>query len=156
MRWWEAMSELVRRTVGPAVEVALHLSPAAGIVVCDANGLESALLNLAINARDAMPGGGRLELATAVVELGLGDTMGQEDVAPGPFVSISVTDTGVGMPPEVAARAFEPFFTTKPIGQGTGLGLSQIYGFVRQTGGLVQIESEPGRGNGGAAVPAVV
>jgi signal transduction histidine kinase/CheY-like chemotaxis protein len=140
------MVELIRRTVGPAVEVRTELAHGNWTVLCDANQLESALLNLAINARDAMPGGGTLTLATAERCLGRADLIGQEGAGPGDYVEIAVSDTGEGMTPEVAARAFEPFFTTKPIGQGTGLGLSQLYGFVHQSDGLVRLESEPGKG----------
>jgi len=113
--------------------------------LCDPNQLESALLNLAINARDAMPDGGRLAIATANVRFD-SVTADTPALSPGDYVSISVTDTGVGMSAEVAARAFDPFFTTKPIGQGTGLGLSMIYGFARQSNGHVTIDSKLGRG----------
>src|SRR5206468_2950561 len=114
-------------------------------VLCDPNELESALLNLCINARDAMPDGGRLAIHTDVLDISAADLSGGE-AAPGAYVEISVRDTGMGMPPEVLARVFEPFFTTKPQGQGTGLGLSQVHGFIRQSDGLVRIESMPGRG----------
>jgi CheY-like chemotaxis protein len=112
---------------------------------CDANQLESALLNLAINARDAMPHGGRLTISTGNAFVS-GKTGRSRIVRPGDFVVIAVTDTGVGMTPDVKEKAFEPFFTTKPIGQGTGLGLSMIYGFIQQSGGFVDIDSEEGRG----------
>ena len=113
--------------------------------LCDPNQLESALLNLAINARDAMPDGGRLTIATANARL---DSVAADTPAlsPGEYICIAVTDTGVGMSAEVAARAFDPFFTTKPIGQGTGLGLSMIYGFARQSNGHVTIDSRIGQG----------
>jgi PAS domain S-box-containing protein len=140
------MAELVRRTVGPQVEVELDLGDGSWPVLCDANQMESALLNLAINARDAMPGGGRLTIATRDVRLAPADLAGHGDVRPGDFVEVAVVDTGEGMSAEVVARAFEPFFTTKPIGLGTGLGLSQVYGFVRQSGGLARLESSTGRG----------
>ncbi|MBP0492522.1 PAS domain S-box protein [Roseomonas indoligenes] len=139
------MEELVRRTVGP--EIAVEVVPAAGLwpTLVDPNQLENALLNLCINARDAMPEGGRITIETAnhrVDERG-----GAERGLPaGHYVALSVSDTGTGMAPEVVARAFEPFFTTKPMGQGTGLGLSMIYGFVRQSGGGVRAYSEPGQG----------
>ena len=139
------LTDLIRRTVGPEISVDLQLHDRAGSVLCDANELESALLNLCINARDAMPDGGRLTIGTEEVSLSAADIPDGE-AAPGRFVAISVTDTGTGMSPEILARVFEPFFTTKPQGQGTGLGLSQTYGFVRQSGGLVRIESMPGRG----------
>ncbi len=108
--------------------------------------LESALLNLCINARDAMPEGGKLTIGTADAHLRAEHIGAQEEASPGDFVSISVTGTGEGMQPDVIARAFEPFFTTKPIGLGTGLGLRQVYGFVWQSSGIVQIESAPGAG----------
>ncbi|QOZ68923.1 ATP-binding protein [Bradyrhizobium arachidis] len=139
------MEELVRRTVGP--EIAVEVVTAGGLwpTLIDASQLESALLNLCINARDAMPGGGRLTIETAnrwLDEHGAGE----RDLAPGQYVSLCVTDTGTGMTPDIVERAFEPFFTTKPMGQGTGLGLSMVYGFVRQSGGQVRIYSEVGQG----------
>jgi PAS domain S-box-containing protein len=140
------IADLLRRTVGPGVKVELDLHDGTGSVLCDANELESALLNLCINARDAMPEGGRLMIGTADAELSAADIAEQEGAAPGDYVVISVTDTGEGMQPEVLERVFEPFFTTKPVGQGTGLGLSQVYGFVQQSGGLVRLESVSGRG----------
>ncbi|GAA0603357.1 PAS domain-containing protein [Craurococcus roseus] len=139
------MADLIRRAVGPGVGLELRLRDGTGSVVCDANELESALLNLCINARDAMPGGGRLLVGTEEVRLSAADIPDGE-APPGCYVAVSVSDTGTGMPPEVIERVFEPFFTTKPQGQGTGLGLSQVYGFVKQSGGLVRIESAPGRG----------
>lgn len=113
-------------------------------MLCDGNELESALLNLCINARDAMPEGGRLMIGTDDAHLSA-DDVSEEEALTGEFVQISA-DTGEGMPPEVVARAFEPFYTTKPPGQGTGLGLSQVYGFVRQSRGIVRIESAPRNG----------
>ncbi|WP_165982903.1 PAS domain S-box protein [Dankookia rubra] len=141
------LADLIRRTMGPGVAVELQLRGGTGSVLCDANELESALLNLCINARDAMPEGGRLAIATTDVHVAATD-IPDGDAKPGRYVAISVADAGTGMPPEVLARVFDPFFTTKPQGQGqgTGLGLSQVYGFVRQSGGLVRIESAPGRG----------
>jgi CheY-like chemotaxis protein len=115
-------------------------------VLCDPTELENALLNLCINARDAMPEGGVLTIGTDDVRLSATDLLGQGEAAPGDYVEVWVTDTGKGMPTEVMDRVFEPFFTTKPKGQGTGLGLSQVYGFVRQSGGVVRLESAPGRG----------
>src|SRR5215217_4930918 len=140
------MADLIRRTMGPGVGVELRLRDGAWSVLCDPNELESALLNLCINARDAMPEGGRLLIGTDDARLSAADVAGQEGVSPGDYVAVSVADTGAGMPPEVLERVFEPFFTTKPQGQGTGLGLSQVWGFARQSGGLVRIESAPGRG----------
>ncbi len=140
------MDELIRRTVGPGVALELRLRDGGWSALCDANQLESALLNLAINARDAMPDGGQLTIATADRQLTRADLADQDGAEPGDYVEVLVSDTGTGMTPEVAARAFEPFFTTKAIGQGSGLGLSQIYGFARQSGGFVRIESAPGQG----------
>jgi CheY-like chemotaxis protein len=128
------------------VTVELQIDEQPWTVFCDANQLESVLLNLAINARDAMPDGGRLILGIRNVLLTPANVAGQEGARPGQYVEISVADTGMGMPPEVSARAFEPFFTTKPTGQGTGLGLSQLYGFVRQSGGVISLRSAPGAG----------
>src|SRR6202040_3919548 len=112
----------------------------------DANQLESALLNLAINARDAMPDGGRLTIETANVRLDQAYASLHEDVQPGEYVTVSVSDTGIGMPPGVLEKALDPFFTTKPVGEGTGLGLSVIYGFTKQTRGHLRIYSEVGHG----------
>ena len=111
----------------------------------DASQLENALLNLCINARDAMPEGGSLAIRTANASLD-GHEARERELPPGPYVELSVADTGSGMPPDVVAKAFDPFFTTKPIGQGTGLGLSMIYGFARQSGGQARIASAVGRG----------
>lgn len=112
---------------------------------CDTNQLENALLNLAINARDAMPEGGTLTIATSNQVFDVSQAL-IRDIAPGDYACLTVSDTGVGMPHELQARAFDPFFTTKPVGQGTGLGLSMIYGFVRQSSGSVRIESQVGSG----------
>jgi signal transduction histidine kinase len=140
------MEDLIRRTVGPgiAMEVVAETSPWTTLV--DPPQLENALLNLCINARDAMPDGGRLTVETANVIL---ETHAARllDIPAGNYVTLSVADTGTGMSPEIIARAFDPFFTTKPTGQGTGLGLSMIYGFARQSGGQVHIESKPGEGS---------
>jgi PAS domain S-box-containing protein len=139
------MEELVQRTVGPEIQVEAVLDDALWLTLCDPNQLESALLNLCINARDAMADGGRLVITTANEEV-TGTGAREDDLPPGPYVTVSVTDTGTGMPPDVAARAFDPFFTTKPLGQGTGLGLSMIYGFAKQSGGQVSIETAEGQG----------
>ncbi|MGI4794909.1 MAG: PAS domain S-box protein, partial [Janthinobacterium lividum] len=141
----EGMADLIRHTVGPGIRVELQLNDGVGHVLCDANELESALLNLCINARDAMPDGGRLSISTKVLNLSTADIR-SEDVAPGRYVTVSVADTGTGMLPEMLKNVFDPFFTTKPVGQGTGLGLSQVWGFVRQSNGLVRVESAPGHG----------
>ncbi|MBL6080655.1 PAS domain S-box protein [Belnapia sp. T18] len=139
------MEELVRRTVGPAIDVEIVGAAGLWATLVDPNQLENALLNLCINARDAMPDGGRLTVETA--NRWLDERAARtRDLAPGQYVSLCVSDTGTGMTPEVVGRAFDPFFTTKPIGMGTGLGLSMIYGFVRQSGGQARIYSEPGQG----------
>jgi PAS domain S-box-containing protein len=132
----DALGELLGRTLGSRIEVGLDLAPGLWRVEADPVQLENALLNAAINARDAMPDGGRLTLSTRNMPGKDGDDM----------VAIAITDTGAGMPPDVMARVFEPFFTTKPIGKGTGLGLSQIHGFAAQTGGRAELESEVGKG----------
>ena len=141
-----SMEDLIRRTVGPAIKVETVIAVSLWKALCDANQLESALLNLAINARDAMPEGGRLsiEAVNALVD----DDYGQRhpEILAGQYVVVSITDTGTGMTPDVVGRVFEPFFTTKPLGQGTGLGLSMVYGFAKQSNGYTRIESEPGRG----------
>ncbi len=142
----ESLTDLIQRTVGPSVQVSAKLQPQVWTTRCDPNQLESALLNLTINARDAMPDGGKLTISTGNIVLDEAYTAQFPDIAPGDYVSISVTDTGTGMTPEVAARAFDPFFTTKPLGQGTGLGLSMIYGFVKQSGGQIRIYTQPGHG----------
>jgi signal transduction histidine kinase len=138
------LEEMLRRTLGPEIDLDLRLGRCRWSVTCDPSQLESALLNLAINARDAMPQGGVLRIVTA--DRTLSADLSDPDMQPGDYVEIEVTDSGVGMSHDVLSRVFEPFFTTKPSGQGTGLGLSQIYGFVKQSGGLVQIESSPGEG----------
>ena len=140
------MEDLIRRSVGPDIEVEVVGAGGLWLTRVDPSQLENSLLNLCINARDAMaPKGGRLTIETANKWL---DQRGakEREVPPGHYVSLCVTDTGTGMTPEVIARAFDPFFTTKPIGQGTGLGLSMIYGFVRQSGGQIRIYSEVGTG----------
>ncbi len=142
----EGMAELIRRTVGPGVQVELRTGKGIWPVLCDPNGLESILLNLAINARDAMPDGGTLMVSTGNVRLGPSDVTGHDGAKPGEYVEIAVADPGVGMDETTQARAFEPFFTTKPLGEGTGLGLSQLYGFVHQSDGIVRLESRLGQG----------
>ncbi|OAI31511.1 hybrid sensor histidine kinase/response regulator [Methylosinus sp. R-45379] len=138
------LEDMLRRTLGSGVELDLRLGRCRRSVVCDPSQLESALLNLAINARDAMPAGGVLEIATA--DRRLDADPDDPDATPGDYVEIRVKDNGAGMSREVLAHVFEPFFTTKPTGRGTGLGLSQIYGFVKQSGGFVRIDSAPGKG----------
>ncbi|MGI4720943.1 MAG: PAS domain S-box protein [Janthinobacterium lividum] len=134
---------VLRRAAHSGIAFELHLDPQAGSAVVDAARLESALLNLVVNARDAMPEGGRLMLDTAPVVLGEAEVPG---LAPGPYVRIGVADTGTGMSPDTVQRAFEPFYTTKETGKGTGLGLSQVYGFIKQSGGDVVIHSTLGEG----------
>ncbi|WP_296595088.1 CHASE domain-containing protein [Phenylobacterium sp.] len=140
----EGMTDLLRRSLGERIEVATSLAEDLWPVHADVAGLENALLNLAVNARDAMPEGGQLSLVTDNVAAAGAAESGAP--AAGEFVRIRIADDGVGMPAEVAERAFEPFFTTKDVGRGTGLGLSQVYGFVSQSGGRVTLRSEPGAG----------
>ena len=140
------MSELLHRTLDETIEVETVLSSGAWRVEVDQNQLENALLNLAVNARDAMPDGGKLTIETANTHLDRGYVAQNAEVVPGQYVVICISDTGVGMDPDTAARAFEPFFTTKEVGKGTGRGLSMVYGFVKQSGGHVNGYSEPGVG----------
>ncbi len=142
----EGMVDLLRRTLGANVEVETRLAPGIAKPLADPGQVENALLNLAINARDAMPDGGKLTIETAEAVLDPQAVVGHPGLPPGRYAMLSVTDTGVGMPPEVRQRAFEPFFTTKSAGVGTGLGLSMVYGFVKQSGGSIQLYSEPGLG----------
>jgi CheY-like chemotaxis protein len=141
-----AMAELLRRTLGEAITLGTFLAPRLWPVRADPSGIENAVLNLAINARDAMPSGGKLVIETNNVVLDERDIASEIGVAPGNYVRLSVSDTGSGMGPEVLARIFDPFFTTKEPGKGTGLGLSVIYGFVKQSGGRVTVYSELGKG----------
>jgi signal transduction histidine kinase len=142
----EGLSELLRHSVGEKVETTLRLN-GTWPIRCDINQMEHVILNLAINARDAMPDGGRLVIETRDVTLTAAppEVESQNFIA-GDYVSLSVTDSGAGMPEDVRRRAVDPFFTTKPQGKGTGLGLSMTFGFVRQSGGHLVIESAPGRG----------
>ncbi|MDH1633490.1 hybrid sensor histidine kinase/response regulator [Pseudomonas mosselii] len=139
------MEDLISRSVGPAIEVHSDFEQENGTVFIDPPQLESALLNLCINARDAMPGGGRIDIRCVTLEV-TQDSAQSLDLPPGLYLRLSVGDTGRGMPAEVIDRATEPFFTTKPQGQSTGLGLSMVYGFVRQSGGQLQISSQTGEG----------
>jgi PAS domain S-box-containing protein len=140
-----SMEDLIRRTIGQQIELELVAADRLWMTQVDQNQLENALLNLCINARDAMPDGGRVTVETA--NCLIDDRMASDGaMSPGQYVSLSVSDTGSGMTSEVMARAFDPFFTTKPLGSGTGLGLSMIYGFAKQSGGQVRIYSEVGRG----------
>ena len=138
--------DLLGRSVGEEIRLERRLAEPLWPVHADVNQIESALLNLVINARDAMPDGGSVTVETANVSLRPTDLANEPGVEPGDYAVLTVRDSGTGMPPDVLARVFEPFFTTKPIGQGTGLGLSQLYGFARQSGGFVRIDSAVGRG----------
>ena len=137
---------LLRRAMDETIAVELTLDERLPACLADAAQLEAALLNLAINARDAMPDGGTIRITTRRAWLQEQALVGNTEAQPGPYVAIEIRDTGQGMAPEVQERAFEPFFTTKPLGQGTGLGLSQVFGFMRQIGGHVAIQSAAGRG----------
>ena len=137
------MSDLLDRTLGEQIRIKVDLAAATWPVYVDPHQLENAIVNLAVNARDAMNGSGRLKISTENVKVSANEV---GDIRGGEYVRISVSDTGCGMPPEVKERAFEPFFTTKPVGKGTGLGLSQIFGFAHQSGGEVGIESQVGKG----------
>jgi len=139
------MSELLRRTLGETIRMETVLAGGLWQTYADAGQLENVVLNLAVNARDAMPDGGRLTIETANCHLDSAYAA-EHGVAEGQYVLVAVTDNGSGMPPEVAAKAFDPFFTTKGVGKGTGLGLSQVFGFVKQSGGHVKIYSEPDHG----------
>ena len=141
-----SMEELLRRTTSESIDLEMATADDLPLTLCDPNQLESAILNLAINARDAMPGGGRLIVETGLSRLDNAYLAAREDVSPGQYVMICVSDTGTGMTPDVLEQAFDPFFTTKPIGEGTGLGLSMVYGFAKQSEGHVRIDSEVGRG----------
>ena len=139
----EGMNEILRRSIGPSIELFVEIPNNLAPVRVDPNQLELALLNLALNARDAMPEGGRLVIAAAPRAAEAGNRLGLD---PGDFICIAVSDTGIGMDATVLRRATEPFFTTKPLGKGTGLGLSTVYGMTKQSGGATRITSEPGRG----------
>jgi signal transduction histidine kinase len=139
------MSELIRHTLDGSITCEMVLADEVAPSFCDPNQLESALLNLVINSRDALPEGGTLTIETANIFLDEFDAEGAE-VGPGHYVMLAVSDSGIGMSPTIRAKAFEPFFTTKDVGKGTGLGLSMVYGFVKQSHGRVRIDSEPGRG----------
>jgi PAS domain S-box-containing protein len=140
-------TKLLRPTLGESVEIKITLQEDAWPAMIDPSQLGTALINLAVNARDAMPGGGKLILETGNIMLDASfTTIHAEEVRPHPYVMIAVTDTGVGIPAGIRDRVFEPFFTTKDVGQGTGLGLSMVYGFVKQSGGHIKIDSEEGHG----------
>ena len=140
-----SMEELISRTISPAIRLSIAPCPSLHATMVDPNQLEHALLNLCINASDAMPGGGELDISTANISF-TAEQPRPSGLKPGDYVALTVADTGTGMAPEVLARVFEPFFTTKPLGKGTGLGLSMIYGFARQSGGHAEISSRIGMG----------
>ena len=140
------MSDLLRRSLGETVTIDTSLAGDLWQTIADANQIENALLNLALNGRDAMPSGGKLTISTANAVLDAAYAARYPEVARGEYVLLSVTDTGTGMSAETLAKAFEPFFTTKDIGNGSGLGLSMVYGFARQSGGHAAIKSAPGHG----------
>jgi CheY-like chemotaxis protein len=140
------MTDLLRRTLGEGIEVRTEIRDLLYRTMIDPNQLENAILNLGINARDAMPKGGALTIEVANVDVDADYALQHVEMRQGRYVAITVTDNGTGMSPEVRERAFEPFFTTKPVGAGTGLGLSMVYGFVRQSGGYIQLYSDIGRG----------
>jgi CheY-like chemotaxis protein len=138
--------KLLRSSLGEHIEIESVLADDVWPALADPSQLSAAIVNLSVNARDAMPGGGKLTLETTNFTLDEDDTLGDGEVKTGEFVMIAVTDTGQGIPADIRDRVFEPFFTTKGIGRGTGLGLSMVYGFAKQSGGTVEIDSEEGRG----------
>jgi len=140
------MSDMLRRTLGGSVEIRVLEEPGLWRCHADQSQLENALLNLSINARDAMPEGGLLTIETANVTLDTGYAAALDEVAPGDYVMLAISDSGTGIEAEALKHVFEPFFTTKDIGKGSGLGLSMVYGFSKQSGGTVAIQSEPGEG----------
>jgi CheY-like chemotaxis protein len=140
------MDGLLRRTLGESIRIELVQGAGLWQAMVDPTALETAILNVAINARDAMPNGGRLTISTANMHIDESYARVHTEVQPGQYVAISITDNGVGMPPEIAKQAFEPFFTTKEVGKGSGLGLSMVYGFVKQSRGHVSLYTEPDKG----------
>jgi signal transduction histidine kinase len=142
----QSMSELLRRTLGETIDIEAVLAGGLWPISADVSQLESAIVNLAVNARDAMPAGGKLTIETGNTFLDEEYSSAHEEVRAGQYVLLAMTDNGAGMPREVLQQAFDPFFTTKEIGQGTGLGLSQVYGFIKQSGGHVKIYSQPNEG----------
>jgi CheY-like chemotaxis protein len=140
------LEKLLNRLLGADVNLQTVLAQEVGNVMADPGGLEQVIVNLVVNARDAMPEGGRLTIETANVDLSEEYAEAHQPTVGGPYVMLAVTDTGAGITPEVRARLFEPFFTTKEKGKGTGLGLSTVYGIVKQSGGYIWVDSEPGQG----------
>ena len=140
------LTAMLARMLGEDVVLTATLDPALGTVLADPGQVEQVLLNLAINARDAMPDGGDLAIRTSNLELASGDAIPAPELLPGSYVLLCVTDSGVGMEPGLAERIFEPFFTTKEVGAGTGLGLATVHGIVSQSGGAIWVESVPGEG----------
>jgi PAS domain S-box-containing protein len=138
---------MLRRVAGEAIEIEIASEPELWAALADPAQIEAALVNLVMNARDAMPRGGRLTIRMGNAEIGPDHALAEASLAPGRYVWVAVGDTGVGIAPDIIDRIFEPFFTTKESGQGTGLGLSIIYGFVKQSGGHIEVESEPGQGS---------
>ncbi len=137
-------STMLRRLIGEDIELVLTFDEALPTVKADPNQLDQVLMNLVVNARDAMPQGGRLEIRTSRVHLSFDDVGDQPEVHPGPYVVFAVSDSGCGMDAVTRARIFEPFFTTKGVGKGTGLGLAMVYGIVKQSGGHIEVDSAPG------------
>ncbi|MGH3071200.1 MAG: sensor histidine kinase [Gaiellaceae bacterium] len=142
----EGMATMVSRMLGEDVVLSTALDPQVGPTLADPTQLEQVVLNLAINARDAMPDGGTLVLRTGSLEVAPGDEVPHAELSPGSYVTLTVRDTGVGIDPAVAANVFEPFFTTKDVGEGTGLGLATVHGIVSQSGGAIWVDSTPGAG----------